>query len=187
MIRIEFTEQQIADLNYERYHHPHPRIQQKMEVLYLKSQGLPHQTIRQLCQISKTTLTVYLRQYLEGGIPRLKQSDYQGQPSLLNAHTKSIEAYFTHHPPKTLPEAMANIYEITGIQRGPTQVSAFLKRLGMKRRKVGFVPGKSGTPEKIAQQERFREEELEPLLESAKSGKQAVFLSMLLILFTPLF
>ena len=75
MIRIEFTEQQVEDLSYERYHHPHPQVQQKMEVLYLKSQGLPHHTIRKLCQISKTTLTVYLRQYLEGGIPRLKQSD----------------------------------------------------------------------------------------------------------------
>ena len=55
MIRIEFTDQQIEDLNYERYHHHHhPRVQQKMEVLYLKSQGLPHHTIRQLCQIVTT-------------------------------------------------------------------------------------------------------------------------------------
>ena len=37
MIHIEFTEQQVEDLSYERYHHPHPRVQQKMEVLYLKS------------------------------------------------------------------------------------------------------------------------------------------------------
>ena len=187
MIRIEFTEQQVEDLSDERYHHPHPRVQQKMEVLYLKSQGLPHHTIRKLCQISKTTLTVYLRQYLEGGIPRLKQSDYQGQPSVLNAHAETLEAYFTAHPPQTIGEATSKIYEMTGIERSPTQVSAFLKRLGMQRRKVGFVPGKSGTPEKIAQQEQFREEELEPLLELATSGKQAVFLWMLLILFTPLF
>ena len=48
-----------------------------MEVLYLKSQGLPHHTIRQLCQISKTILTVYLKQYLEGGTERLKPLDYQ--------------------------------------------------------------------------------------------------------------
>jgi transposase len=187
MIRIEFTEQQIEALNYERYHHPHPRVQQKMEVLYLKSQGLPHHTIRKLCQISKTTLTVYLRQYLEGGIPRLKQSDYQGQPSVLNAYAESIEAYFTEHPPQTVGEAASQIYKMTGIERSPTQVSAFLKRLGMKRRKVGFVPGKSGTPEKIEEQERFRQEELEPLLESAKLGQQAVFFWMLLILFTPHF
>ena len=26
MIRIEFTEQQVEDLSYERYHHPHPRV-----------------------------------------------------------------------------------------------------------------------------------------------------------------
>ena len=29
MIHIEFTEQQVEDLSYERYHHPHPRVQQK--------------------------------------------------------------------------------------------------------------------------------------------------------------
>jgi transposase len=187
MIRIEFTDQQIEDLNYQRYHHPHPRVQQKMEVLYLKSQGLPHQTIRHLCQISKTTLTVYLKQYLEGGTERLKQLDYQGQPSVLNSHAESVEAYFTQHPPQTIGEAAAKIYDITGIQRSPTQINKFLKRLGMKRRKVGFVPGKSGTPEKIDEQERFREAVLEPLLESAKAGKQAVFLWMLLISSTPLF
>ena len=39
MIRIEFTEKMITELNYERYHHPHPKVQHKMEVLYLKSQG----------------------------------------------------------------------------------------------------------------------------------------------------
>ena len=66
MIQVEFTEQGIEELKYEQYHHPHPKVQQKMEVLYLKSQGLAHQDIRRLCSISKTTLTVYLRQYLEG-------------------------------------------------------------------------------------------------------------------------
>lgn len=187
MIQVEFTEQMIEALKYERYHHPHPKVQQKMEVLYLKSQGLAHQDIRRLCTISKTTLTHYLRQYLEGGIERLKQLDYQGQPSQLNVHAASVESYFKAHPPQTIAEAQAKIAEITGIHRSPNQVNAFLKRIGMKRRKVGFVPGKSGNPDKIAEQEAFREEQLEPLLESARAGKQAVFLSMLLILFTPLF
>jgi len=187
MIRIEFTEKMIAELKYERYHHPHPKVQHKMEVLYLKSQGLAHQDIRRLCNISKTTLTVYLRQYIEGGIERLKQLDYQGQPSELNHHAASVEAYFKDHPPQTIAEAQAKIYEITGIQRSPTQVNAFLKRIGMTHRKVGFVPGKSGNPEKLTEQETFREEVLEPLLASAKAGEQAVFLWMLPILSTPLF
>ena len=187
MIRIEFTEKMITELNYERYHHPHPKVQHKMEVLYLRSQGLAHQDIRRLCQISKTTLTVYLKQYIEGGVERLKQLDYQGQPSQLNQHAETVEAYFKSTPPQTIAEAQAKIYEITGIQRSPNQVSAFLKRIGMQRRKVGFVPGKSGNPDKTAEQETFRIDVLEPLLAEAKTGKQAIFLSMLLILFTPLF
>jgi hypothetical protein len=40
MIQLELTETEIEALDYERYHHPHPQVQRKMEVLYLKSQGL---------------------------------------------------------------------------------------------------------------------------------------------------
>ncbi len=187
MIRIEFTEEMIAALNYERYHYPHPKVQHKMEVLYLKSQGLAHQDIRRLCNLSKTTLTNYLKQYIEGGMERLKHLDYQGQPSKLNQHAASVETSFRADPPQTIAEAQAKIHEITGIHRSPNQVNAFLKRIGMKRRKVGFVPGKSGNPDKIAEQETFRGELLEPLLDSAKAGRQAVFWSMLPILCTPLF
>lgn len=39
MIRIEFTPKEIDMLEYDRYHHPDPKTQKKMEVLYLKSQG----------------------------------------------------------------------------------------------------------------------------------------------------
>jgi len=187
MIRIEFAPEMVAELRYERYHYPHPKVQQKMEVLYLKSQGLAHQEIRRLCNISKTTLSVYLKQYQEGGVERLKPLDYRGQPSELNAHVPTVETYFKAHPPQTVVEAQAKIAELTGIERSPTQVNAFLKRIGMKRCKVGFVPGKSSDPDKIAAQETFRFEGLEPLLETAKAGKQAVFLSMLPILSTVLF
>ena len=38
MIKIEFTPEEIDALEYERYHHPEPKVQQKMEALYLKSQ-----------------------------------------------------------------------------------------------------------------------------------------------------
>jgi transposase len=131
MIRIEFSPEMMTELDYQRYHHPHPRVQQKMEVLYLKSQDVAHQEIRRLCQISKTTLTSYLKQYIEGGVARLQQFDYHGQPSALNPHGASVESYFQAHPPKTIAEAQANIKELTGIERSSSQVSAFLQRLGM--------------------------------------------------------
>ena len=94
-----------------------------MEVLYLKSQGLAHQEIRRLCDISKTTLTTYLKQYIEGGVERLQQLDYQGQPSLLNQYASSLEDYFKVHPPQTTAEAQAKIQQITGIHRSPNPAS----------------------------------------------------------------
>jgi len=175
MIRIEFTQAAIEELHYQRYYHPQPRVQQKMEALYLKSQGIPHGEICRLCNISKTTLTVYLKQYLEGGIERLQQLNYQGQSSSLNAHAADMTRYFKEHPPQTLAEAQAKIYQMTGIHRSPNQIRAFLHRIGLQRRKVGFVPGKSADPDKIAEQESFREQKLEPLLAEAKAGKRAVF------------
>ncbi len=48
MINIEFTEEEKNLLYYERFHHPHPRVQLKMEVLWLKSQNVPHKKICQL-------------------------------------------------------------------------------------------------------------------------------------------
>ena len=41
MIQIEFTQADIEQLHYERFHHPHPRVQQRMEALYLKALGQP--------------------------------------------------------------------------------------------------------------------------------------------------
>jgi len=52
MITIEFTPEEIEALEYERYHHPDPKVQKRMEVLYLKSQGLTHKEICRLCRIS---------------------------------------------------------------------------------------------------------------------------------------
>lgn len=52
-----------------------------MEVLYFKSQGITHFEICRLCQITKTTLTKYIRQYQSGGIEGLKNLGYTGQPS----------------------------------------------------------------------------------------------------------
>ena len=75
MIHIDFTPEQIDALHYERFHPPHPRVQLKMEAVYLKSQSLTHHVICQLVRISENTLRTYLRQFQEGGIERLKRTD----------------------------------------------------------------------------------------------------------------
>jgi hypothetical protein len=37
MIPIDFTPEAIDAPHHERFHHPHPRVQEKMEAVYLKS------------------------------------------------------------------------------------------------------------------------------------------------------
>jgi transposase len=129
MIRIEFSAEDIENLDYERYHHPSPKVQRKMEALYLKSQGMSHQDIRRIC---KTTLATYLKQYKEGGAEALRELHYKGRRSALNEHASSIEEYFREHLPRTTAEAQAAIEKLTGIKRSPTQIRAFMKRIGMK-------------------------------------------------------
>lgn len=143
MIRIDFSDEEIEALKYERYYHPHPRVQRKMEALLLKSQGLPHKQICQLTGISANTLRHYLRAYIEGGIDKLKEINFYRQQSKLLEHKKTIEDYFREHPPATIKEAIAKIEELTGIKRSPTQTRKFLKSIGMRLLKVGVVPSKA--------------------------------------------
>jgi len=171
MILIDFNDEEIEVLKYERYYHPHPRVQRKMEALLLKSQGLSHKQICELTSISANTLRHYLRAYIEGGADKLKEINFYRQQSKLLEHKKTIEDYFREHPPSTIKEAMAKIEELTGIKRSPTQIRKFLKTIGMRLLKVGVVPSKAD-PE---QQEAFKKKHLEPRLEEAKSNKRTVF------------
>ena len=100
---------------------------------------------------------------------------FKGSLSELNPHAETLKAHFQEHPPRTVAEAQAEIEHLTGIKRSPTQIRAFLKRIGLACRKVGFVPGKSADPNKIKEQEMFRVEQLEPRLATAKAGKRTVF------------
>lgn len=174
MITIEFTAEQIDALEYERYHYPDPKVQKKMDVLYLKSLGMEHQEICRICRICRTTLVTYLRQYQEGGLERLKETHYVGQANALQEHEATLKEYFEAHPPHTSTEAQAAIEKLTGIKRSPTQVRAFMRRIGMRCRKVGYVPGKAANPEKQAEQETFRETQLEPALKEAEAGERVV-------------
>jgi len=56
MIRITFTDEEIEQLRKERLNHPHPRVRKKMDVLFLKSQGISHQKIGKMVGITQDTL-----------------------------------------------------------------------------------------------------------------------------------
>jgi transposase len=170
MIHIDFTPQDIDALHHERFHHPHPRVQLKMEAVYLKSQGLPHQEICRLARVTENTLRAYLRQYQEGGIERLKQTGWDGPASDLSEHREALEDYFRDHPPRSTAQAAADIERITGIRRGLTQVRKFLKGMGLKFRKLGMIPAKADP----AEQREFLDGRLWPRLKQARRLRRVV-------------
>ena len=143
MLRLQFSKSDQQALNYERYHHPHSRVQQRMEALWLKSQGIPHHQIARLCRISGNTLRAYLKQYQAGGVDALKQVSFHRPQRALKAHRKTIEAHLREQPPQTINEAVVVLETLTGIHRSPTQVRLFLQQLGLKCLKVGLLPAKA--------------------------------------------
>jgi transposase len=127
-MQLEFTPAILEVLNYERYRHPLPLVQRRMEALWLKSHGLPHGQIAQLVNITENTLRAYFQLYVDGGVERLKEVAIQGPESALQEHYTSLEAYFRAHPPATIKEAQSQIEALTGIKRSETQVREFLKK-----------------------------------------------------------
>ena len=167
-MQLEWNEKEREALDYERYHHPHPRVQRKMEVIWLKSLGKEVPEISQIANVSIPTVYRYLASYRAGGIEKLKALNFYRPQSELVKHKPQIEAAFLAHPPATIKEAAHRLAALTGIKRSEPQVSQFLKSLGIKRRKVGMIPAKAD----VEQQATFKHAQLEPVLAAAQQGQK---------------
>lgn len=174
MIEIQFSEDDIKKLSYERFNHPHPRVQRKMEALWLKSQGLFHKDICRLTGISKATLCTYLRDYQQGGIEKLKEIRFYQPQSELKQHQTTIKDYFCQYPPTTIKEAMAKIEELTGLKRSETQIRYFLANLDIKLPKMRRSPPK--TPPN-RQDESF-EKKFQPRFEKVHLVKRGIYFAI---------
>mgnify|MGYP001566905424 FL=1 len=170
-INLEFTPEVRVDLNYERYHHPHPVVQRRMETLWLKSHDLPHELIAELAGVCENTMRDYFQLYQNGGIEKLKELDFHQPASALQEHATTLEAYFREHPPATIKEAQSEIEALTKIKRSETQVRHFLKKLGMRCRKVGMIPAKADPEVQAA----YLQATIEPRLAEAQAGTRALF------------
>src|ERR1035437_6677565 len=93
------TARECAALEAERYRHPHPKVQRKLEAVYRKSLALPRPLICRICQISKPTLVRYLRAFEQEGLDGLRQRGYEGRPNRLHPHAASLEQHFRQPPP----------------------------------------------------------------------------------------
>src|SRR3954471_15883956 len=89
------------DLAHDRYHHLDPRVQRKMEVLWLKSHGLGHDDIAIFADVSRRTVQRYLNEYRDGGLPGLRGGRWHQPRAALAEHRESLEAYFAKNPARS--------------------------------------------------------------------------------------
>lgn len=128
MRTFDFNPEVVTAIRHERYHHPHPHVQRKMEVLWLKSQGLTHADIASLADVSPRSVQRYLDEFEQGGLERIRRLNWKGARDELGDHQQSLEDYFLEHPPRSARQAQQAIERLTGIHRGLSQVRAFLKK-----------------------------------------------------------
>jgi transposase len=143
MMTINVSDADLAALQSWRFHHPDPRVQVRMEALYLRSQGVVNRDIPRWCGISKASFHRDLTAYATGGIARLQPFEPRRPRSLLHHHRPTLEADFQPCPPATVAEAAARIEALSGSTRQPTQVRQFLKALGRQPRQGGMIPAKA--------------------------------------------
>jgi transposase len=136
-----FPEAVVEEIARDRYHHPDPRVQQRMEILGLKSKNQDHGDIADLARVSRSTVQRVLRIYAARGLDGIRSFGWKGQPRALTPHRATIEEEFREHPPHTAHEAAHRIEELTGVRRKVSRVRTFLKNdPGMKCLKVAPIP-----------------------------------------------
>lgn len=128
MTRLSFSEEAQQVLDKERFEHIDPRVQRRMEVLWLISQGMSYAQAARLGRVSEATVDRYVAVYRQGGLPALREFKWRKPTSALLEHRDSLEESFRQNPPHTVAEACQRIKDETGIERKPTQVRAFLKK-----------------------------------------------------------
>ena len=142
MIQLEISDEDRDSLADERFEHPHPRVQRKMEAVYLTSMGLSRREVARLVQVSEGTVRSYVIAYRDGGIEALRQFNPHPHTAALDAHADTLRAAFEAQPPHTVAEAVDRIEALTGVRRGATQVGTWLKKTGFADAKPDKSPRK---------------------------------------------
>jgi transposase len=138
--RVELTEDEQRVVGAERESHPESHVRRKMLVIWSLHCGLKRQQAAALAGVGLATVERYVAAYRDGGLDGLRQWKVQGPVSDLAAYRDAIRESFEQQPVSTIAEACVRLEQLTGLQRGQTQVRRFLKELGLKWQRIRAIP-----------------------------------------------
>jgi len=167
MPRLNLSTEEIQQLRYERYTYGNIQIQKRLMVIYLLSTTeLDYSMIAKISGCHRNIVPLWEDKCLYEGLSSLYVNHYHPPQSLLEEHSELILSHLDEHPVQSVNQAVAEIEELTGIKRSPTQIRQFLLRHGYKWRKMGQIPAKAD----VQEQRQWLENTLEPYIEQARQG-----------------
>ena len=143
----------------------------KLLVITMHRQGAQHSFIGNVLRISPSTLIGYLREYEEGGLPRVLEDRYYRPSSALEPFWQCLICSFKAAPVANAKAAVARIEAMTGIRLSESQCRRVMKKMGMSLKKTAPLPGKADGQLQFE----FHQRELQPRLQEASEGKRKVF------------
>lgn len=168
MLRLNLNEEEIQQLNYERYHYPSPIVQKRIHAIFIKATTtMSNQMIGEIVGLKYHAVSKWIHAYQQAGLEALYQFNYGTNKSKLDDHAGDILQSFTQRPPMNTCEAKARIEELTGISRSPSQVRTFMKRHNLRYIKTGHIPAKADTKK----QQQWIKTTLEPAIKQAQKGE----------------
>jgi transposase len=90
MHSIEFSDNDLKTIRFERFHHPDPRVARRMEILSLKAAGFRQRDISRAAGVSRSTIGRLLNIYREAGLSGVREFHEQGPTSPLSEHAGSL-------------------------------------------------------------------------------------------------
>jgi len=172
MIRIELTPAQSDDLN-EAMDDPSlsDKHRTKLLVIRMHAEGGKHGFIAKCLKLHQNTITNYLKEFRDGGLPASLENNYYKPGSCLEPFLPCLRCSFPAAPVADVKAAVARIQKLTGIGLSESQARRTLHKLGMKYRKAAAIPGKCDAQLQFD----FFTQEMLPRLEQAGKNERKVF------------
>lgn len=140
-LRIKLMESEQRIVECERESHTDAVVRRRLWVLWLLHCGLKREQAAKVVGVAVSSVQRDVRLYRDGGLEAVRTSGREFQPtSELAEHQQQIRKSLEQQPARTIAEACQRIKDLTGVERGPTQVRQFLKSLGLKWQCVRAIP-----------------------------------------------
>jgi transposase len=147
------------------------KFRRKLLTLKMRNAGAPLEMISASLKITVRSVSNYIAEYRDGGLEACLEDRAYAPLSSVDPYIDQIEESFKHSPVGSSRQARRRIAEITGVELSLSQTRRIMKRLGMRYRKAGQIPGKAKPDEQLE----FLNEKLQPRLKEASEGKRKLF------------